>query len=155
MALALIPGAATLISKVGGSLFANKKDPERIQAANDALQRALAGDASALVYMQQQAVGSATQVGKDAFRRALEAYAANRTSFTPPPGATPLQQTVASTVDSIKQDLATGVQRIGAGASSAAANSISPGNAAVTVPLDRNTLLLLGAVAVAIILFRR
>lgn len=152
MGLPLV-AAGALINKVGGSLFANKKDPQRIQAAQDALARALAGDASALAYMQAQAVGSATEVGKKAFRSALEAYAANRTSFTPPPGATPLQQTVATTVDSIRSDLATGVQRIGAGASSAAANSISP-SGAVTLPLDRNMLLLLGAVAVAIILLR-
>lgn len=151
----LVPAASTLVSKGVSSLFANKKDPQRIQAAQDALQRALAGDASALAYMQSQAVGSATQVGKDAFKAALAAYAANRTSFTPPLTATPLQQTVASTVDSIKQDLATGVQRIGAGASSAAANSISPNAGALTVPLDRNMLLLLGAVAAAIIFFRK
>jgi hypothetical protein len=153
MALPIILGAAKLATKVGGSLFANKKDPQRIQAAQDALARALAGDASALAYMQAQAVGSATQVGKDAFRSALEAYAANRTSFTPPPGATPLQQTVSSTVSAIGKDLATGVQQIGAGATNAASTKL--GGTGITVPFSQQTLLILAAVAVAIIVFRK
>lgn len=152
--IAVAMQAASLAGKVSGALFANKKDPQRIQAAQDALARALAGDASALAYMQAQAIGSATPVGKAAFKSALDAYAANRTSFTPPPTSTPLQQVVSDTVSGVRRELATGVQQIGAGGTNVLTNRLSP-NTGVTIPFDRDTLLLLGAVAVAILFLRK
>jgi hypothetical protein len=66
-------------STLGAFPGANDKDKkERIPAAVNALNRALAGDTSVLSYMTAQSQGSATAVGKEAFRRALAYYSANK-----------------------------------------------------------------------------
>lgn len=76
------------VTTLGAFPGANDKDKsQRIPAAIRALNAALAGDASQLAYMQAQSVGSATAVGKDAFRRALAIYATQK----PTPTATPVQ----------------------------------------------------------------
>ena len=64
-------------------LGGNTKDKQRIANAQAALTRALAGDSSAVLLMQQGAglipgYGSATAVGKAAFKAALDAYNAQR-----------------------------------------------------------------------------
>jgi len=85
------------ITTLGAFPGANDKDKSaRIPAAINSLNKALAGDVQALSYMRQQAVGSATAVGKDAFRRALAIYdqqkpaAAPSSSTTPPPALVPM-----------------------------------------------------------------
>jgi len=70
------------------SLFANKLDPTRIANAQSNLTKALAGDMAALAYMRSQVTGSATAVGRDAYRRAVATYDAQR-SATPAPAAPP------------------------------------------------------------------
>lgn len=92
---------AITITTLGAFPGANSKDKSaRIPAAISALNKALAGDAQALVYMQQQAAGSATAVGKDAFNRALAIYdqnkpaAARASSDTPPVGLQPIPRAI-------------------------------------------------------------
>jgi hypothetical protein len=157
--LALVPGAASLIGKVGGRLIANKKDPERVAKAQAWLQQALAGDKTALANLQAQATGSATEVGKEAARRALEAYNASSATFIHPETSTPLQDQVKTTVDSVRNDLATGIQRIGAGATSAAANALGTKDDRFTLPLSvpitSTQMILLAAVAAGVILLAR
>lgn len=146
--------AASLLGSATGALFANKKDPERVATAQANLTKALAGDTVAYAALVAQANGSATQVGKDAATRALQAYAQQKATFITPPTQTPLQQQVSTTVDAVRTDLAKGVQNIGAGATTGAANAISPGSG-VTIPLTRTQLLILGAIAAAVIYLRR
>jgi hypothetical protein len=63
------------VTTLGAFSGANSKDKsQRIPAALNALNKALAGDATQLVYMRAQAQGSATAVGKEAFARALAIY---------------------------------------------------------------------------------
>lgn len=149
-----IIAASSLIKPLSGALFANKKDPERVATAQANLTKALAGDTVAYQALVAQSVGSATQVGKDAAVRALQAYASQRATFITPVTQTPLQQQVATTVAAVGTALAQGVQSVGAGATQAAANKLSP-NSGVTVPLTSTQLLILGAIAAAIIFFRK
>jgi hypothetical protein len=76
-----------------------------------------------------------------------------------PPSQTPLQQAVSDTVSNVGAALSQGVQQVGAGATTAAANALNPKGNAVTVPLSlpftRTQLLVMGAIAAAIIYFRR
>lgn len=62
----------TLGNVLSGNIVKNKKDPERIKAAEDALNKALAGDQAAYEYMIGQSKNSATDVGKKAFQQALK-----------------------------------------------------------------------------------
>ncbi|HJQ27676.1 MAG TPA: hypothetical protein VKA60_27580 [Blastocatellia bacterium] len=157
--VSLVPGAATLIGKGIGALIPNKKDPERIATAEANLQKALNGDSAALAALQAQAAGSATEVGKEAARRALEAYNARQTSFVTPEVATPLQKQVATTINSIRDDLAQGVQNVGAGVTSAAANKLGTDQTRftlpVSVPLTPVQMLLVAGAVVGLILFAR
>lgn len=81
------------ITSLGSFSGANSTDrTKRIPAAIAALNRALAGDTAALLYMQQQAglvsgFGSATAVGREAFRRALAIYARDNPVVSAPPVA--------------------------------------------------------------------
>lgn len=151
-------GAASFLS---GLLPKNKKDAERVARAQSELAKALAGDAAALLWIQQQAgvvpgYGSATEVGREAYRRALAAYNAQRGSFASPVAPpTPFQQQVSTTVAQVRQDIAQGFQNIGAGATTAAADTISGGSRAVTIPLNRNQLVLFAVLAGALIWLRR
>jgi hypothetical protein len=78
------------ITTLGAFPGANDKDKSaRIPAAISALNKALAGDQQALTYMRAQAVGSATAVGKDAFRRALAIYDQQKPAGAPSSSATP------------------------------------------------------------------
>ncbi|HJQ27675.1 MAG TPA: hypothetical protein VKA60_27575 [Blastocatellia bacterium] len=94
---------AVTASVLGSLPGANSKDKsERIPAAVNALNRALAGDTSVLAYMVQQSQHSATAVGKTAFSRALDYYNAHKpaaptvttapTPQAPRPPVTPVQQ---------------------------------------------------------------
>lgn len=77
------------ITTLGAFPGANDKDKSaRIPAAISALNKAIAGDQQALAYMRQQAVGSATAVGKDAFRRALAIYDQQKPAAAPTSSAT-------------------------------------------------------------------
>lgn len=79
------------ITTLGAFPGANDKDKSaRIPAAISALNKALAGDQQALTYMRAQAVGSATAVGKDAFRRALAIYDQQKPAAAPSSSTTPL-----------------------------------------------------------------
>lgn len=152
-------GAATLIGKIGGGLVANKKDPERIAKAEAWLQQALAGDQTALANLQAQASGSATEVGKEAARRALAAYNARSASFIRPETTTPLQAQVKTTVDAIRNDLAAGVQNIGAGATSAAASALGTNQnrftLPVSIPFTPMQMLLMAGAAIGVIMLAR
>lgn len=78
------------VTTLGAFPGANSTDKsKRIPAAISALNKALAGDAQSLTYMRQQAQSSATAVGKDAFRRALAIYDAQKPAAAPPSTATP------------------------------------------------------------------
>jgi hypothetical protein len=143
------------IKSLTGALVANKKDPERVATAQSNLTKALAGDSAALAALQSQAVGSATEVGKDAARRALAAYAATKPSFVTPINQTPLQQQVADTVNNVRTDIANGLQNIGAGATTALANTVDPNKKAVTVPLTQTQLLVIAGIAAAILFLRK
>jgi len=139
----------------GGGL--SDKDKARVNAANDALTKALNGDASALQYMIQQSNNSATQVGKNAFRAALtQYYNAKSGQVTTAPATstvqyqstqTPLQQVVNDTTSRVNQDIANGVQQIGAGATTQLSNSISGNNSALTLPTNMKTIVLVGIAA--------
>jgi hypothetical protein len=64
------------VTTLGSFSGANDKDKSaRIPAAIAALNKALAGDSASYTYMVGQSQGSATAVGKEAFRRALAIYA--------------------------------------------------------------------------------
>ena len=142
------------------------KDKARVAAANSALQNALNGDASALQYMIGQSNNSATQVGKNAFKQALQQYynaqqqkAGGTTSptqiqYQPPPSSTPspIQSVVDNTVQAVRNDIAGGVQQIGAGTTTYAANSISGTGSAFTLPTNSRTLLIMAGVAVGALL---
>jgi hypothetical protein len=164
-AASTVPGpqqSLVATASVFAALFSrHPKDAKRIQAAQDALTRALAGDSTALIYMQQQAglvpgYGSATQVGKDAFKAALDAYAAQRSTFTQPDTTTPLTQTVADTFGQVRQDVADSVQKVGAGVTTALTDKVSgKKHNAVTIPLTRNQILIVAALAAAILWLRR
>jgi hypothetical protein len=72
------------VTTLGSFPGANDKDKSaRIPAAIAALNKALAGDLASVTYMRGQAIGSATAVGKDAFRRALAIYDAQMAGFAP------------------------------------------------------------------------
>jgi len=146
-----------LLSAAKGLLPANKKDPLRIANAQSNLEKALAGDMAALAELKRAAAGgSATEVGREANRRALAAYNAQRTSFESPVAPpTPFQQQVSTTVAQVQEVIAQGVQNIGAGATTAVANRISGTPNAVTIPLNRNQLILLAVIAGAIIWLRK
>lgn len=151
--------AASLIKSAAG-LIPNKKDPQRIATAQANLVKALAGDASALQALKDQAAGSATAVGKEAARRALESYNANTPHFVAPePSA--LQQQVGATVNAVRNDLAQGIQNIGAGAATAASNAVGgDGNQPritlpVSIPFTPTQLLIMAGVAGAILYFSR
>lgn len=152
-------GAATLIGKGVSALIPNKKDPERIAKAAAWLQQALNGDASALANLQAQAIGSATEVGKEAARRALEAYNARQSTFVTPEVATPLQRQVQTTINAVRNDLAQGVQNIGAGATNAASNALGVDKQRftlpVSVPFTPTQMLVAAAVVVGLIAFAR
>lgn len=148
-----IIAAASLIKPLSGALFANKKDPERVATAQANLTKALAGDTVAYAALVAQSTGSATQVGKDAAIKALQAYAQQKNTYLTPPTATPLQQTVGSTLGKIAVDLSQGIQQVGAGVTNSVANKVSAGSG-LTVPLNRTQLIALGILAAAIIYFR-
>jgi len=143
-------------SLVGGGGLSSK-DKARVNAANSALTKALAGDASALQYMIQQSNNSATQVGKDAFRAALTQYYNTKTgNITAAPATstvqyqstqTPLQQVVSDTTSKVNQDIANGVQQIGAGATTQLSSAISGNSSAVTIPTNMKTIVLVGIAA--------
>lgn len=81
------------ITSLGSFSGANTTDrTKRIPAAIAALNKSLTGDTAALLYMQQQAglvpgFGSATAVGRDAFRRSLAIYAQQKPAVSTPPVA--------------------------------------------------------------------
>jgi len=149
------------VSGVAAPSGISDKDKARVAAANSALQSALNGDASALQYMQGQANNSATQVGKNAFKQALQQYyaaQAQRTGgvvpvstvpYQPPSTSQPsaLQSAIGSTVQSVRNDLASGVQNIGAGSTTAASNFLSGNNSALTLPTNMKTIVLVGVAA--------
>lgn len=152
MITAVIAAASTL----KGLLPPNKKDPERVATAQANLTKALAGDAMALAALRAQAAGSATQVGKDAAIRALDAYKAQTNNFTSPiPQQTPLQQTVSGAITDIGRVLGDTAQTIGAGAGTAVSNRLTGTNNAVTIPLTKTQLLIIGGIAAAILWLRR
>jgi len=153
-----IAAASSLLSGlVGGGGGLSSKDQARVNAANNALTKALNGDASALQYMIDQSNNSATQVGKNAFRAALTQYYNTRAgNITAAPATstvqyqstqTPLQQVVSDTNARVAQDIANGVQQIGAGATTQLSNSISGNNSALTLPTNMKTIVLVGIAA--------
>lgn len=155
-------GVVNVAQSLGSFGKVSDRDQARINAAQDALKKALAGDSSALAYMQQQSQNSATAVGKSAFVRALQVYAdtiagkANPNSYTPPPTAAPsaLQQVVTNTTNAVRDDVANGVQQIGAGATNAATSAIagtSAGKSSFLLPTDPKTLLIVGAALLGLI----
>lgn len=74
------------VTTLGSFPGANDKDKSsRIPLALSNLNKALLGDATALAYLRAQALGSATAVGKDAYRRALAIYDAQKTTPAAPP----------------------------------------------------------------------
>jgi hypothetical protein len=169
---ALLAAAASLIKPVASSAAtgimaglsgADKKDPERIAAAQAALTKALAGDASQILYMQQQAgqvvgYGSATAVGKEAFRRALAEYDRQRgthynsQSAAATSTASPAQAVIAQTQAAVRTDLANGAQQLLTGTVNSITGAISP-NAGPSVPLTQNQLswIYVGAAALVLI----
>lgn len=167
--LAAVSGVEAAVS-TGKSIFAglsgtDAKDPARIAAAQSALDKALAGDVSQLLYMQQQAgqiagFGSATAVGKEAFRRALVAYDAAKgthynlagTVTVSPNAPTPVQSIVQQTGNQIRQDLASGAQQLLTGATNKVTNAISP-NAGTSIPFTQNQLYLAGVLLVVGVIF--
>lgn len=163
MAAASVAGAAASAARgftatlAGLFGISNKKDKERIAAAQSALTQALAGDASALARLHQGAEHSATDVGKAAYRAALQAYAQQQASFpAPSSGVTPIRQEITDTLGEVRDVVAGSVQRIGAGTTDALASRIGTSNyQPFTVPLSMNQILILGGIAAAVLWFRR
>lgn len=157
-----VAGASAFSSVFSGIFGGNDKDKLRIQNAKDALTRALAGDTSAVLLMQQGAglipgFGSATAVGKAAFLAAYNAYLAQKPTFvTPVTQPSALQTQVATTTAQVQDAIAAGLQNLGAGATSAVSGAVGSSNFhPVTIPSNMNQLLILAAIAGAIILLRK
>ena len=158
----LVAGASAFSSVFSGIFGSNAKDKLRIQNAKDALTRALAGDQSAVLLMQQGAglipgFGSATPVGKAAFLAAYNAYLAQKPTFvTPVTQPSALQQQVATTTAQVRDNIAAGLQNMGAGATSAVSGAVGSRNFnPVTIPSNQNQLIILAVIAVGIILLRK
>ena len=93
--LGILPLVATVAAPAAQNFFSSllnqhPKDAQRIATAQSNLQKALAGDANAYLLLQQQAglipgYGSATQVGKDAAKQALDYYAQAKGAQPPAP----------------------------------------------------------------------
>ena len=91
--ISLVPGGSTILqgaSILGGLKGSNPKDQDRINDALAKMNRALAGDATAYLQLQQgtgqiPGYGSATAVGKEAFKRAL-AYVDSQRAAPKPSG---------------------------------------------------------------------
>lgn len=161
----LAGGVSDLLSKASG------KDKERIQASRDALARALAGDATAVEFMRQQAglvagYGSATAIGKEAYRRALQEYYdktgggyAGASGTVPNTGPT-AGGVVGNAINNIRNDAADAIRTLGAGATNNLANGVAaPGSAqkaGLVIPTTQSQIMLLvGAAAAAFLIFRK
>ena len=159
----LLTSAVKPVSGLLSGLFGgNSKDATRIANAQAALTRALAGDSSAVLLMQQGAglipgYGSATAVGKAAFQAALDAYNAQRTTFeTPTTQPSAFQQQVATTTAAVRNEIAQGLQNLGAGATTAVSGAV--GTSAfnpMTIPINRDQAILLAVIAGAILFLRK
>lgn len=164
-AASLLGKGANLVSGIG-ALFsgAHPKDRLRIAGAQAALQRALAGDQSAVLEMKQQAglvpgFGSATAVGKAAYKAAYDAYLSGG-AVAPDvvqPTASPIREELTSAADKIRDVLADSTQKIGAGVTNAAADKIGSSNrsSSVTLPLTKSQLYVLAGIAGLLVWFRR
>jgi hypothetical protein len=170
-AAAAIQSVAGAVHDVAGTgIFAgltssDPNDKTRIAAASSALQKALAGDLSQITYMQNQAgmnpgAGSATAVGKEAFRRALVAYdQAKGTHYAPAgsapamPAPSPAQSVLSQTQHAVQQDVAGGLQQLLTGGVNSITHAISP-SAGTSVPFSQNqmTLIYAGLALVAVLL---
>lgn len=161
---AILGAVAGEISDLVNTSGLSSKDQARVQAASNALTKALAGDQSQLAYMIQQSQNSATQVGKNAFQAALQKYyaaqagaaatngAASTTIPVPASAQTALQAQLAATANAVKTDVANGVQNIGAGSTTAAVSAITGNNSAVTIPTNMTTILIIGGAVLGLIL---
>lgn len=158
----LVAGASAFSSVFSGIFGGNDKDNLRIQNAKDALTRALAGDQSAVLLMQQGAglipgFGSATAVGKAAFLAAYNAYLAQQPTFvTPVTQPSVLQQQVATTTAQVRDDIAAGLQNLGAGATNVVSGAVGSSDFhPVTIPSNQNQIIILAAIAGVILLLRK
>lgn len=153
----------------GGS---NKKDPERIATAASSLQKALNGDQSAVEWMKSQSLphpnGSATQVGKEAYRRALAEYArqvgqpndAAEPTWNNPGGSTsPVKGIIDRAVQDVRNTVGNAVSTVGGGVATEAGGRIvgsgSGANAPSSFSIDQNTMLLVGLAAGTLLLMRK
>lgn len=141
------------------------KDKQRINAAQSALTKALSGDSAALQYMNQQASNSATDVGKEAFRRALQSYYQQKSgqggaaAYTAPSYSPAVSNSNESALGSeltdlknnVRDDVANTIRRVGAGGSNEVANSVAGTDAqrhGLTIPTNPAQLLIIGGIAV-------
>jgi len=170
---AVLSGAASVFGAVTGL---NSGQRKRTADAQRDLAAALSGDLNAAKSLYSGVIDpGVVQFSKDLCNKAWAVIQQQRPdiakqvlaqmggSSTPlvfmstgmSPVVSPVQQVVNTTLGQIQAALATGAQQLGAGATTAVANKIGGNNNAVTVPLSKNTLYLLAAVAVGIILLRR
>lgn len=170
-------GAVSVLKRSGiagaiGGLFGGRKGPKE-RPVDRLMRDALAGSLAAAAQMYTQRTNRAeTSADNAAYEQAWREFAAqrpdlalraaemgqatvDRTAPTEKPRSAFLDE-LAALRDAIRGDVATSVQRIGAGATDRATEAIappgSPARGARTLPLNDRTLLIAAAVVVAVVL---
>lgn len=170
--MAIVAGvmaASSLLGKAGGlvsgvkSLFGggglSTKDKERLARAQSHLNQALAGDGHALAEIKRLAVDPVQPAFTNkVYTEALAAYNASSpvipTSMQPAP--TPLQEVISDANAKARDAYAEAAQKIGAAATDVMSDKIASDNRkSQTIPLTRNQLFALGALAGLIVFLRR
>lgn len=172
------PLVAAGTAKVGSAAIGalspgNSKDAERAAAAKDHLAKALGGSVPDALFMIGQRFGSATAYGKQQYeiawsaleqqnpaiaQEALKQYPNQDPVNTPPAVKSKLAQELDSLVAKLKNAVATSVQNIGSGATTAAATAIDPNTGRVTLPLSSKMIWVAAFVVlviVAVVLFKK
>lgn len=175
--LGALAGTAKSFSGVFAGLSGgNKKDPARVALAQRSLEKALQGDASAVEWMKSQALdhpqGSATQVGKEAYRRALAEYyrqAGENAVGTntgplpsyenPAPPQSPVKGIIDRAVQDVRNVMGNAVSTVVTGAGADLGGRVTgdgPGaNPPSAFPIDQNTMMLLAVGAAAFLMLRK
>jgi len=167
--IANFAGTAAAASGVFAGLSGSrKKDADRIAVAASSLQKALNGDQDAVAWMKSQATGSASAVGREAYRRALAEYqrsvgqpnTAPEPTWQNPGGSTsPVRGIVDRAVQDVRNTVGNAVSTVGGGAATEAGTRITGtgagSNPPSSFPIDQNTMMLVALGAGALLLLRK